>query len=211
MRSWLTPLLEGYARPRPGQILVQQLAQELGRGPDLAQLRLLHPGQCAHQVEDAVRQQIVGVNHGPAPPDGRRVQGHLQGAAAQQTPRPGLFQAAPKELAHLCMQHQLRQEMLQRTPCKRPPLHPQRYFPAQVHRGPAVPLGITHLAMCLQQQDGTQQDGWHAAPAIVPIVEGREVLIPKQLPQQPGQPPVQTVPTHQIQLQIGRFKQAGLI
>ncbi len=169
------PLFEVYAGRRPGHILVQQLAQELGRGHDLAPLRavgrtvildvpgrrqqavrvgpdlgqsrlpgrrlipvdlrraldtgrqvpgialprgpggqlpILHPGQGPEQLADAVRQQIVGVLHRPAPPDGRRVQGHLQATAAQQAPRPGQFQAAPKELAHLCMQHQLRPEML---------------------------------------------------------------------------------------------------
>ena len=249
------PFFEAYARPRPGHILVQQWAQELGRGYDLAPLRaggrpaslgflgrrqqavrighdlgqerlpgrglipvdlrraldtgrqvagialpggpggqlpILHPGQGPEQLADAVRPQIVGVLHRPAPPDGRRVQGHLQATAAQQTPRPGQFQATPKQRAHLRMQHQLRPEMLQRTLRKGPHLHPQRYLPAQVHRGPAVRLGITHLVMRLQEQGGGQQAGRHAAPAIVPAVESREVLIPKQLPPQPGQPPVET-------------------
>ena len=240
------PLLEAYARPRPGHILVQQLAQELGRGHDLGQSRLpgrglipidlrraldtgrqvagialprgpggqvpiLHPGQGSEQLADAVRQQIVGVLHRPAPPDGRRVQGHLQATAEQQAPRPGQFQAAPKQRAHLRMQHQLRPEMLQRTLCKRSHLHPQRHLPAQAHRSPAARLRITHLVMRLQEQGGGQQAGRHAAPAIVPAVEGREVLIPPQLPPQPGQPPVETVPTHQIQVQMVRFKQAALI
>ncbi len=274
------PLFEVYAGRRPGHILVQQLAQELGRGHDLApvravgrtaslgvpgrrqqavrighdlgqerlpgrglipvdlrraldtgrqvagialprgpggQLPILHPGQRPEQLADAVRQQIVGVLHRPTPLDGRRIQGHLQAAAAQQAPRPGQFQAAPKQRAHLRMQHQLRPEMLQRTLAgtlwvgPHLHLHPQRYLPAQVHRGPAVRLRITDLVMRLQEQGGGQQAGRHAAPAIVPAVEGREVLIPKQLPPQPGQPPVETVPPHQIQVQMVRFKQAALI
>ena len=44
----------------------------LPRGPG-GQLRPLQLGQRAQQLADAVRQQIVGVLPGPAPPDGRRV------------------------------------------------------------------------------------------------------------------------------------------
>ena len=110
---------------------------------------------CAQQLADAVRQQIVSVLHGPAPPDRCRVQGHLQAAAPQQTPRPRQFQAAEKELAHLRMQHQLRPEMLQGalpgTLRVRPHLHlhTQGHLPAQVHRGPAVRFRITDPVMRL--------------------------------------------------------------
>ena len=272
--------LEAYARRRPGHILVQQLAQELGRGHDLApvravgrtgslgvsgprqqvvcighnlgqerlpgrrlipvdlrgaletdrqvpsialplgpggQLRVLYPSQCAQQLADAVRQQIVGVLHRPAPPDGRRVQGHLHGSPPQQALRPGQFQAAEKELSHLRMQHQLRPEMLQRAlpgtlrVRAHLHLHPQRYLPAQIHRGPAVCFRITDPVMCLQPQGCGQQAGRYAAPAIIPAIKGREILIPKQLPPPPGQPPVETVPAHQIQGQMVCFPQAALI
>ena len=193
------PFFEAYARRRPGHVLMQQLAQKLGRrqqavriGHDLGQERLpgrglipvdrcgaletgrqvpgialsrgpggqlrpLHPGQRAQQLPDAVRQQIVGVLHGPASPDGRRVQGHLQTATAQQALRPGQFQAAQKERAHLCMQHQLRPEMLQRalpgTLRVRAQFHfdSECHLPAQVHRGPAMCFRITDPVMCLQQ------------------------------------------------------------
>ena len=115
------------------------------------------------------------------------------------------------------MQHQLRPEKLQRalpvTLRVRPHLHlhTQRHLPAQVHRGAAVRLCITDPVMRLQQQGCSQQAGRYAAPAIVPAIEGREVLIPKRLPLQPGQPPLETVPAHQIQVQMVRFKQAALI
>ncbi len=66
---------------------------------------------------------------------------------------------------------------------------------------------ITDPVMCLQQQGGSQQAGRHAAPAIVPAIEGREILIPKQLPPQPGQPAVETVPADQIQVQMVLFAQ----
>ena len=65
--------------------------------------------------------------------------------------------------------------------------------------------------MRLQEQGSGQQAGRHAAPAIVPAVEGREVLIPTQLPPPPGQPAVETVPAHQIQVQMVRFPQDALI
>ena len=55
------PLLEAYARPRPGHILVQQLAQELGRGHDLAPLRAV--GRTASLGVPGRRQQAVRVGH----------------------------------------------------------------------------------------------------------------------------------------------------
>ena len=56
------------------------------------QLPILHPGQGPDQLADAVIQQIVGFLHGPAPQNGRRVQGHLQASPLQQTPRRRQFQ-----------------------------------------------------------------------------------------------------------------------
>ena len=59
------PWLEAYPRRRPGHILMQQWAQELGvpgialpLGPG-AQFLILHPGQRAQQLPDAVCKQIV--------------------------------------------------------------------------------------------------------------------------------------------------------
>ena len=40
---------------------------------------------------------------------------------------------------------------------------------------------------------------------------GHEVLIPKQLPPQPGQQALETVPPVQIQVQTVRFPQTALI
>ena len=51
----------------------------------------------------------------------------------------------------------------------------------------------------------------YAAPSIVPTTEGREVLIPKQLPPQRGQRAVKTASADQIQVQMIRFQQTALI
>ena len=50
------PFLEAYARPRPGHILVQQLAQKLGRGHDLGQERL--PGRNSSQSVSCTRASV---------------------------------------------------------------------------------------------------------------------------------------------------------
>ena len=55
------PLFEVYAGRRPGHILVQQLAQELGRGHDLAPLRAV--GRAVILDVPGRRQQAVRVGH----------------------------------------------------------------------------------------------------------------------------------------------------
>ena len=90
-----------------------------------------------------------------------------------------------KEISHLRMQHPLIPQMLQGaltgTFRVRRLLRPQRNLSAQAHRhrGPAMRVCITHPVMGLQQQGCGQQAGRHAAPSIVPIMEAREILIPK--------------------------------
>ncbi len=55
------PPLEAYAGRRPGHILVQQLAQELGRGCDLAPLRAVD--RLARLGVPGLRQQAVRIGH----------------------------------------------------------------------------------------------------------------------------------------------------
>ena len=55
------PFFEVYAGRRPGHILVQQWAQELGRGPDLAPLRAV--GRPARLGVPGLRQQAVRIGH----------------------------------------------------------------------------------------------------------------------------------------------------
>ncbi len=72
------PWLEEYTCHRPGHILMQKLAQELGCRPDPAPVWTV--SRTGSLDVPGHRQQIVGVLYGPAPQNGRCVQGQFQAA-----------------------------------------------------------------------------------------------------------------------------------
>ena len=231
------PWLEAYTCRRPDHILVQQLAQELGGrqqavriGHNLGQESLpgrgLIPGDLRGSLETG--RQVPGI----ALPLGQGGRLTLSGTRASlrsswQMPSASRLQVsytAPRPRMGVEASSKLRRKRSRICPCstscarkccsvlwaKDRTSIPSATFqlrPTVARRCASVSLT---RVMRLQQQGCGQQARRYTATSIIPAVEGREVLIPKQLPPLPGQPAVETVAANQIQVQMVRFKQAAL-
>ena len=133
----------------------------LGPFPDADSINL---GQRPHQLDDTVRQQIVGVLDRPPAQDVGRVQRHLHAALLQVPRLPGEAQAGLEYLPHLVVQDQLGAKHLECALGEGPVLHlnPQGHLPADVEVGPGLGLGVADLVVRLEQEGSGQQAGRHA-------------------------------------------------
>ena len=101
---------------------------------DLLSLPALEPAGLVHDVPDPIRDQVVGVAHGAASENGRRVDRGRQRRALQQARRAARLDPAIEDLTRRLVEHQLRTEALQRALRAEllVQLQAQRHLPPQV-------------------------------------------------------------------------------
>jgi hypothetical protein len=201
--------------PVDGRLALEAAAEVAGEGVGRRVALRGSPllaGQGAHQLDDPVGEEVVGVLDRAAPQDVAGIQGRFNLVPLEVAGPTGEGQALLEHRAHPAVDDELGEKELQRALGEGAVVEadPQRNLPAQVEGGAGGRPLVGDVVVGLQEQRGGEQARGEARPPIVGSVQRGEGLVAKDLPAPGGEEPVEGLPPDVGEIEVIGLKQAAL-